>query len=750
MKIATEVLKNEQIKIYQRHWKQALLYRNVWNIDANKYEWESEPLDLERYLYKINPVKWKLDTERLNLWKVSNVTLEVYNYINEWSPDNPYGIFQDKFARGSKIVIKAGNYLADESKELLYVFTGVIDKDLEFEPDKKICRIPLTSLDFLLQRTNAENVSQPGSNLRSGDGSTKVFDTNPTTGIGRFTRVVVESIDQEPGKDFTVSDLNNPNAYGKVTFAQAPPFGTNNIELYFIYWYQDQTIEWLVEELIKEADITDYQVDPAIFDNFILGQWEQTTTADFNAGTPFLVNTDNDRVVLASDNKSLFGGTTTETYAIVINPENIRDDDEDTYAAIGSTAWVAVVFASLEGIFEIEVVHSSPDGAGVPFFVDAFYDSSWHNIGSYETGSGKETLEIFYPKSEVKKIRVRRPSDPLRAFFCYELRAIGYYNSGNLLSQTKDLTIDLVSYGKLEYTYIAPSETTLVIKTQSSANNIDWEAEKDLGVNQQVLSTPQRYFRWKAYFDNSATWKTPTLYDVTLNYYLSNLKIQLANFTGLNCYSAIKQLASFVDYEIGFNAEGKFFFRSKETINPPVLTLKDSEDKLTKLYNLTKGWDWVYNWIEANYGSYTKIIDPISRNEARPHSIDKYGFRRLTLSGGQLLIDEEVDIATGIALRYYGKFENGSLVYYRYPVPKKMCNAQIKFLPQLDLSDVVTVTYYSQVDGDKFVFKFNAWTFNDFKFAPEPLVKDLDFKIIGIDLDLEKWNVKLDLRQLDT
>lgn len=752
MKTASENLKNDQVKIYQRHWKQVLLYRVEWNSGTNKYEWESEPVDLERYNYKISsPVKWKLDTEGLNVWKVSNVTIEVYNYRNEWAVDNPYGIFGDKFSRGSKVVIKAGNYLEDESKELLYVFTGVIDKDLSFDPEKKRCKIPLTSLDFLLFRANAENIGDPRFNYRNGDGSTKIFDTNPYDGIGRITSVTVNDVEQEPGKDYTVSQLNDPNLYGKITFDQAPPVGTNNIGISSFQWKQEQTIDWLVEELVKEAGIDDYQIDPAIFDNFIAGEWEQTTTADFNAGTPYLVNTANDRVILATDNKSRFGDTTTEFFEGVTNPDNIKDGDEDTFARIVSVfgiteSWVAVVFANLQGITKVEIVHKAELGV-LTSALEFYYNGSWHFHQSFESTTTKITTEVFVPKSDIKKIRIRLLGGVL---YLYELRGIGYYNSGDLLSQTKDLSVDLVSYGKLEYTRTVPPETSLVIKTQSSPNGSSWEAETELGDNQQVLSTPQRYFRWRAYFDNNATFKSPTLFDVTLNYYLSDLKIELANFTGMDCQTAIRQLAEFVDYEIGFSAEGKFFFRSKETVTSPVLTLSDTENKLVKIYNLKRGWDRVFNWIEAQYGSYTKFENPIDRGEDRPHSIDKYGFRRLVLSGGQLLIDNEVDIATGIARRYYGKFDqSGDLIKYFYPTPNYMCSAQIKFLPQLDLSDVVTIEYLGETDGTDKVFKFDSWTFNNFKFAPEPVLKETDFKILGLAIDLEQFFVTLELREVD-
>jgi len=131
--------------------------------------------------------------------------------------------------------------------------------------------------------------------------------------------------------------------------------------------------------------------------------------------------------------------------------------------------YVGIEFANIQGITNLEIVQEAYTGnEDLPLAVDFYYDSAWHFHSTIYVTASKQTIPIFSPKSLVKKVRLRATVG-IR-FFLYEFRAFGYYTTGNLLSQTKDLSVDIVAYGKLEYTYSAPSETVLAIKTQSSIN----------------------------------------------------------------------------------------------------------------------------------------------------------------------------------------------------------------------------------------------------------------------------------------
>ena len=67
------------------------MYRRSWNGSA--YAYELTPVDLKPYLKDggIGNISWQLDTEDLNVWRVSNVQLELKNEHGEFNEGS--GVF---------------------------------------------------------------------------------------------------------------------------------------------------------------------------------------------------------------------------------------------------------------------------------------------------------------------------------------------------------------------------------------------------------------------------------------------------------------------------------------------------------------------------------------------------------------------------------------------------------------------------------------------------------------------------------
>ena len=60
--------------------KRLLLYRRKWNADTLKYALETKPIDVTDLLIEAGSIKMALDTDEVDKWDVSNVTL-VFNNV---------------------------------------------------------------------------------------------------------------------------------------------------------------------------------------------------------------------------------------------------------------------------------------------------------------------------------------------------------------------------------------------------------------------------------------------------------------------------------------------------------------------------------------------------------------------------------------------------------------------------------------------------------------------------------------------
>ena len=140
MKTLTPTFEAAQDKRNVHRFKEAEIKRRYWDSGTKEYKLEASATDLTPYLIKINRIAWKLDTEALNEWKTSNVTLELNNADNYFDEANASGFWNDGgtfLSNRSEVAIKIGIYNAAGVKERLYVFTGYIT-------DPPLVKDPLT------------------------------------------------------------------------------------------------------------------------------------------------------------------------------------------------------------------------------------------------------------------------------------------------------------------------------------------------------------------------------------------------------------------------------------------------------------------------------------------------------------------------------------------------------------------------------------------------------------------------------
>ncbi len=275
-----------------------------------------------------------------------------------------------------------------------------------------------------------------------------------------------------------------------------------------------------------------------------------------------------------------------------------------------------------------------------------------------------------------------------------------YHPSGGIHQmQPQNLSATVKSLGLLERTETVPTNTDTLYETETSLVSspfVDPEGLQEIEANGQMISTVRQFLRATLTLTpNDLLTESPTISDITINYATTDTNISLANFRGLTVYQAIQELAKLPDYEWGFRASEIFFFRQKE-VNPSADYTWRQSDSYLSIKRAGQAYNRVFNQIKFSHGIYTKEENPVTQGEAAPTSWDKYGKRKLTISGGQLLVDGNADIATGGAQAKYTRQSVSRLEFF----------ANLKMFTRVELSDVVNLIL-DELAG------FDSWHWGD-------------------------------------
>lgn len=205
----------------------------------------------------------------------------------------------------------------------------------------------------------------------------------------------------------------------------------------------------------------------------------------------------------------------------------------------------------------------------------------------------------------------------------------------------------------------------------------------------------------------------PFLRESIINFTTRTVLVSMVNLGTRTVLDVLYELAKIADFEVGLDGDGRFFFRNKDAAGIPVLTLDDSN--LEKVQSFSPGWDRIYNSIRASFGSFIREIDSQTESDPSPTSIDRFGVRSLSVGGGSLVFQTDVDLATVMARRYWS----------RYKEPKRRTTVVARFMPELELGDRVSLSVIS----------------------PRPVVQVFDARILGIAHDLMGFKSELDLME---
>ena len=269
-------------------------YKRRYWVEASKaYTWEAAWTVLpENEIVSVSPITGKLDTDKLNEFKISNVNLVLKNERRQWKAGKRGGYFgvTDTYPNGfepywTKFKIESG-YEVSGVATYVPLFVGVAT-GFSTSAASDTIQVEVQGLEALLINANAENVSTLVTleSMGTGNGSNKDF-TTVQPGVGIIKEVSLNGIAKKMGTDYSISQLNEPTLGAKISFTTAPGSGVA-VKITYRYWKQDVTMESLVKDLLTEAGIPsgNQNVDAVFLSQGVITQQIETTQADFNAGT---------------------------------------------------------------------------------------------------------------------------------------------------------------------------------------------------------------------------------------------------------------------------------------------------------------------------------------------------------------------------------------------------------------------------------------------------------------------------------
>lgn len=258
-----------QVKHNYRPYKSVDCWIRTWNAGAGVFEYEVASTSLNTYLDKIGEINWGLDTEKMNVWRLSNISLTFKNTDNEFDQDVAGSLFNGKYLHKSKIEISAGyKNPTTGTAYTVYVFTGVIVKDPVFDKVRKTVTVNVSGLEYMTQEADAQKVANVvvGEALGTGAGGSAQAFTTDFNGVGIIDAIYVGGVKQTENVDFLVTNQNDPSAPANIAFTPAPSSGLA-VTGDYRYWKANVTLKSLVESLLTEAGFAgaDQVVDSALF-----------------------------------------------------------------------------------------------------------------------------------------------------------------------------------------------------------------------------------------------------------------------------------------------------------------------------------------------------------------------------------------------------------------------------------------------------------------------------------------------------
>lgn len=242
--------------------------------------------------------------------------------------------------------------------------------------------------------------------------------------------------------------------------------------------------------------------------------------------------------------------------------------------------------------------------------------------------------------------------------------------------------------------FAAQDNTYAKVDTKASADNVSFDAFATATQADQIhyypTSTTRRYLVPRIWLSLGASASEAKLW-----YKTSNIVVDCPDYAGKDCWSAIQQHAADSGCECGFNGAGVFFFRPKTPHSSADFTL-DQSNALVRIVDARPIFTKVYSEVQLTYFGVTRKVNAGSENVTAPTPRQKYGRNILTLSSTNFRVINDANVSYGI----------GRKLFFDGIEPKWEIRAEFKFYPQVELGDVVQLSF----DTKRAI---NAWFWGD-------------------------------------
>lgn len=775
--------------------------RRYWDQATRKFVWESAWTTLDDVsIVSVSPVSNQLDTDILNEFKVSNVTLILDNDFGYFNLDNPDGFFgQDSNSPNylyepywTKFRVNSGFNISTGGHETVVLFVGLSDEFI-YDSDQKTVQINLQGMESLLLNSKAENYGTPITQETVGTGNGVLVDfvtLNP--GVGEVSLVTIDHLTKIEGPDYSVSDLNDATVGAKITFVNPPDTG-KVVRVTYLYWPQNLQFNDVVEGLLESAGITDYDVSPIIFENSVINAKEFTSGADWGTGTL----TEAAIIVLNSlqfdiANKIIgqtLGNPSDYTFIGNIPLQNqqwsfaypitlARDGTLNNLSfKLGwfvnhgvTVTWRVMVWNNSSGSPGTAIYTGGtnsvtyPSGNSVPndqvvnetVNLSLTAGTYWFGIEQVNTvGTESFTFKAVTASGGVPKIK--NIGNPWAAYSTFGTGGWGtpsntdsvswtfsqlFSQLGSWTSPTVDLITTPTSYGTAEYHEDRGTPGLVIIyETRSSADGTTWDAWVPLSSQNVPQSALKRYLQIRIRIELTAVLFSvnPQVDDFKLTWTTESTSVVLPAFTGISVYEAIQKIGEFTNYEFGFDNNERFFFRPK-SVGSSVIELSE-DDYNVKITGMESGYARVYGTVRATYGAIVREVTDDAQFPESPNA--RVSDKRFEISpDASIQVSPLADIASGIAK---------SLFLY-FSKRKRRFKLMTKYLPQLDLSDVVTVRLINNNEPKMWYLGDNDFNFGDNSIilwgGKNQLAFEMPAKIIGSRQDTERYTSEFDLEEI--
>ena len=228
---------------------------------------------------------------------------------------------------------------------------------------------------------------------------------------------------------------------------------------------------------------------------------------------------------------------------------------------------------------------------------------------------------------------------------------------------------------------------SLVLKTacapDSGGTPGTYDALQALGAGNAMVSTPRRWLKIHAELTPAVgAFISPELQKLVAHFTASTVTLSLVAPTSGTAWDKIQVYARMCNYETGWDATGKFFFRSRTVSGDAVVDL-DPWTNIVDLDDTHPGWDRVFNIGHASQPPYEYYYGKDDAGEAEPTSERRFGPipRDLNFSGELVANDAQIGRAAA------------QTSYQDNHLPRWRCRISGKLVPWLEMSDPVNVNF---------------------------------------------------------